>query len=828
MDDPIPFPPLPRRLDAAAILDKLVYAVGKDPEHATLHDWYLATALAVRDPLIHAWMASTRRIYRERQRRVYYLSIEFLLGRMLPETVHNLGLGEALRTALAELGLEAEVLFALEPDAALGNGGLGRLAACFLESMASCEVAGFGYGLLYRHGLFEQRIVDGFQVEQPEEWLAFPHPLLFARPEVTYPVGFGGTVEDGRDAHGRPVRRWRPQRRVFAVAHDLPIVGMGGRAVSTLRLWQAISGERLDLEAFNRGDYLQAVEDQVLAESLTRILYPNDADEAGRRLRLQQEYFFVSASMQDLLRRHLSVYDDVLDLHKSVVIQLNDTHPALAIPELLRLLIDEHGVEFDDAFQIVQDCFAYTNHTLMPEALERWPLRLIAELLPRHLELIFAMNARILGELRARPDNPDPFLTDVSMIDETGERYLRMGHLAFLGSRRTNGVSRLHGELLARTVFAPLCRHFPERLLAITNGVAPRRWLAVCHPHLAALIDDAIGPSWRSDLDRLEALEAFADDAAFQDRFAAARRAAKERLADRIAADTGIAVDPGALFDVHVKRIHEYKRQLLNLLECVALYLELRDDPQRELVPQVRIFAGKAAFAYWQAKLIIKLAHDIAAVINHDPTIGDRLKVVFLPNYNVSLAERIMPAADLSEQISTAGTEASGTGNMKMALLGALTLCTRDGANLELAERIGPENMFIFGLDMAGVAQLQPAGRDPAATIAAEPRLRAALAAIAEGLFSPDDPSRFRPLIDELWTTDRWFVTADFADYRRARQEAAALWREPRAWWQRAVLSVARSGWFSADRAIRDYAKQIWQVPVGRGAAIASPITAPV
>jgi len=827
MDDPATFPPLPRRLDAAAILDKLVYAVGKDPEHATLHDWYLATALAVRDPLIHAWMASTRRIYRERRRRVYYLSIEFLLGRMLPETVHNLGLGEDLRTALAGLGLEPEALFALEPDAALGNGGLGRLAACFLESMASCDVAGFGYGLLYRHGLFEQRIEDGFQVEEPEEWLAFPHPLLFARPEVAYPVGFGGSVEDGRDARGRPVRRWRPQRRVFAVAHDLPVAGMGGRAVSTLRLWQAKSGERLDLRAFNRGDYLQAVEDQVLAESLTRVLYPDDADEPGRRLRLQQEYFFVSASMQDLLRRHLSVHEDLSALPEAVAIQLNDTHPALAIPELVRLLVDEHGLDFDEAFPLVRDCFAYTNHTLMPEALERWPLRLLEELLPRHLEIVFEMNARILGELRARPGNPDPFLTDVSMIEETGARSLRMGHLAFLGSRRTNGVSRLHGELLERTVFAPLCRHFPERLLAVTNGVAPRRWLAVAHPHLARLVDEAIGPDWRTDLERLAKLEPLALDAAFRERFAAARRLAKERLADRIAADTGIEVDPAALFDVHVKRIHEYKRQLLNLLECVALYLELRDGPRREVVPQVRILAGKAASAYRQAKLIVKLANDIASVVNGDPAVGGRLKLVFLPNYNVSLAERIMPAADLSEQISTAGTEASGTGNMKMALLGALTLCTRDGANLELAEHIGPENLFAFGLDIAGVARLWREGRDPAATIAADPRLAAALDAIAGGLFSPDDPDRFRPLVDELRTTDRWLVTADFADYRRARREAEALWCRPDAWWQRAVLSTARSGWFSADRAIREYAERIWNVPVAVPAAVAPRPQAP-
>lgn len=814
MYDPETLAPPPRRLDAAAIRDKLVYAVGKDPEHATLHDWYLATALAVRDPLIHTWMASTRRVYRERRRRVYYLSIEFLLGRMLPETVHNLGLVADLEAALAELGLEPQVLFALEPDAALGNGGLGRLAACFLESMASQDMAGFGYGLLYRHGLFEQRLVDGHQVEEPEEWLTFPHPLLFARPEVSYPVAFGGTVEPGQDARGRPVRRWRPQRRVFAVAHDLPIVGMHGRGVVTLRLWQARSGERLDLQAFNRGDYLQAVQDQVIAESLTRILYPDDGTEAGRRLRLQQEYFFVSASMQDLLRRHLAFYDDPRSLPEAVIVQLNDTHPALAIPELLRLLVDEHGLEWDEAFAIVRRCFAYTNHTLMPEALERWPLRLMAELLPRHLELVFEMNARILGELRARPDNPDPFLTDVSMIDETGERYLRMGHLAFLVSRRTNGVSRVHGELLARTVFAPLHRHFPDRLLAITNGIAPRRWLAVAHPHLARLIDEAIGPDWRDDLERLAALEPLAGDAAFRERFAAARRLAKERLADRIAADTGLEVDPAALFDVQVKRIHEYKRQLLNLLELVALYLELREDPSRLPVPQVRILAGKAASAYRRAKLVIKLAHDIATVVNEDPVLDGRLRLVFLPNYNVSLAERIMPAADLSQQISTAGTEASGTGNMKMALMGALTLCTLDGANLELAAHIGRDNLFPFGLDIAGVERLWREGHHPEAAIAAQPALGAALAAIAGGLFSPDEPDRFRPLVDELRTTDRWLLTADFADYRRARQEVEALWCRPEEWWRRAVLSTARSGWFSADRAIREYASHIWEVPV--------------
>lgn len=804
-----------RPLDARAILDKLVYAVGKDPDHATLHDWYVATALAVRDRLVDAWMASTRRAYRERRKRVYYLSIEFMLGRLLPETAHNLGLADALHVALAELGLEPEPLFALEPDAALGNGGLGRLAACFLESMASLDIAGFGYGILYQHGLFRQRIVDGWQVEQPEDWLAFGHPMLFTRPEVMYPVGFGGRVERRLDARGREVRRWLPERRVFAVAHDLPIAGFAGRAVSTLRLWQAQSGNRLDLSAFNRGDYLQAVEDQVMAESITRILYPDDAGEAGRRLRLQQEYFFTTASLQDILRRHLAHHDDFDSLPTAAAIQLNDTHPALAVPELVRLLVDEYGLEFDAAFAITRRTLAYTNHTLMPEALESWPVPLFAELLPRHLEIVLEINARILDELRRRPDNTDPFLTDVSLIDEQGERRVRMGHLAFLGSRRVNGVSRLHAELMRRTVFAPLHRYFPDRILAITNGIAPRRWLAVANPGLGRLLDDAIGPDWRTDLERLSALEPLVADPALRDRFATVRRANKERLADAIAAETGIEVDPAALFDVHVKRIHEYKRQLLNLLETVALYLEIRANPGGDFVPRVKIFAGKAASAYWQAKLIIKLAHDIATTINDDPLVEDRLKVVFLPNYNVSVAELVVPAADLSEQISTAGTEASGTGNMKLALNGALTICTLDGANLELREHLGAENMFAFGLDVAQVERVRREGFDPRATISAEPRLASALEAIARGLFSPDDPDRFRPLVDELRTTDRFLLTADFADYFRTQRAVDAVWCTPDLWWRRAMLSTARSGWFSADRAIRDYAREVWKLPVG-------------
>lgn len=821
----------PSRLDRdglrEAILAKLAYAVGKDPARATRHDWFLAVALTVRDRLVDGWMATTRGVYEADRKRVYYLSLEFLIGRLLGDALVNLGLAGPVRAALADLGVDAAAVLKVEPDAALGNGGLGRLAACLMDSMATLGVAGFGYGIRYEHGLFKQGLDDGWQVERPEDWLAFGNPWEFERPDSVYPVRLYGEVrEEGpRDADGRRALAWEGGQRVLAVAYDTPVVGWGGRRVNTLRLWSAQSGNLIDLEAFNRGDYERAVRDQVMAESISRVLYPNDANEAGQELRLKQEYFFTSASLQDILRRHLSYHPDVRSLPDKAAIQLNDTHPAIAVPELMRLLVDEHRLPWDEAWAITRGTIHYTNHTLMPEALERWPVALLERLLPRHMRLIYEINARVLGELRASPDVGDPFLADVSAIDEGraggGGRAVRMGHLAYFGARKVNGVSALHGELMKQTVFRPLHHHLPDRILAVTNGVTPRRWLLGCNPGLAALATEALGDErWIGDLERLEGLAAHAGDPAFRDRFAAAKRANKERLAAFVRRRHGVALDPEALFDVQIKRIHEYKRQLLNVLEAAALYAGLREGEEAAAAagpPRVRIFAGKAAPSYARAKLVIKLANDVARAVAAEPRARERLQVLFLPNYNVSLAELVIPAADLSEQISTAGMEASGTGNMKFALNGALTIGTLDGANVELRDRVGPENILIFGLTAEAVLRRRQEGPGPGAAIAASPSLARVLDLLERGHFSPDDPGRYRELVDDLRRSDHFLVCADFDAYAAAQREAGRLFADPADWHRRAVLNTARSGWFSSDRTVSDYAREIWRVPVEQG-----------
>jgi starch phosphorylase len=797
-----------------AILGKLIYSVGKDPAHATPHDWLFATALACRDRMVDGWMAATRHTYARDEKRVYYLSLEFMIGRLLGDSLRNLAILAPARQALAELGVDLAAVLAAEPDAALGNGGLGRLAACFLDSMASLGIPSMGYGIRYEHGLFRQGLDHGWQAEQPESWLAFGNPWEFERPEVAYPIRFFGSVRELAGPAGQRRQLWEDGQRVLAIAYDTPVVGWRGRRINTLRLWSAESPRLIDLESFNRGDYMRAVAEQVQAESISRVLYPNDATEAGQELRLKQEYFFTSASLQDILRRHLSYHPDLLSLPDKVAIQLNDTHPALAVPELVRLLVDEHGLDWPRAFDITRGVLHYTNHTLMPEALERWPVALLERLLPRHMQLIYEINAAVLSELRRRPGIDDPFLEDVSLIEEGWGRAVRMGHLAFLGARKVNGVSALHTELMKRTVFRSLHRHFPERIVNKTNGITPRRWLVGCNPGLAALLDEAIGEAWQDDLEALRELQPLAQDAAFRERFAAVKRANKERLAALVRAETGLRLDPEALLDAQIKRIHEYKRQLLNILETVARYAAIRAAPGEAWVPRVKLFAGKAASAYHRAKLIIKLINDVAEAVNRDPLVGDRLKVVFLANYNVSLAEAIVPAADLSEQISTAGMEASGTGNMKLALNGALTIGTLDGANIEIREAIGPENFFLFGLTAEEVAQRRREGRDPKEAIAACPALAQALELIESGAFSPDDPGRFRPLVDELLAIDHFLLTDDFASYAAAQRRVDEARAAATGWWPKAVLSTARMGRFSSDRAIREYAREIWRVPV--------------
>lgn len=794
-----------------AILQKLTYAVGKDPRHARTHDWYMATALAVRDRIVDRWMTTTRRVYASGERRVYYLSLEFLIGRLLDDNLSNLGLLDAARTALAGLGVAFEEVRQCEPDAALGNGGLGRLAACFVESMATLGVAGFGYGIRYDHGLFRQLIRDGRQIELPEDWLSFGNPWEFERPEVAYRIGFGGTVEAPEGPAGRC--RWLPDRTVLAVAYDTPIVGWRGQSVNTLRLWSARAAEPMRLDVFNRGEHLDAFAEQLAAQAISRVLYPDDSTPRGLELRLQQEYFFTSASLQDLLRRHLSQFGELRSLPEKAVIQLNDTHPALAVPELVRLLVDQHGLAFDDAFELARATIRYTNHTLLPEALESWPVALFRRLLPRHLQIVFEINARHLAAVRARPDCDERLLRSVSLIDERDGQRVRMGHLAFVGSTVVNGVSRLHGQLVAESLFRDLDRVLPGRITSVTNGVTLRRWVEQCNPGLGRLLEEALGAGWQADGERFARLRPLAEDAGFRDRFARLRHDAKERLARWVTRELGVRLDTSALFDVHVKRIHEYKRQLLNVLETVALWQAIRADPAGDWPPRVKIFAGKAAAGYHRAKLIIQLICDLAEAIRADPVVDGRLQVVFLPNYNVSLAELVMPAADLSEQISTAGMEASGTGNMKLALNGALTIGTLDGATIEIAERVGAEHLFLFGLTAEEVEARRARGLDMAPELAETPRLAAALEMLQEGRLSPSEPHRYRAIVEAVRHHDWFMLCPDFKGYWARQREVEALWREPRAWWRTAVLNVAGCGWFSVDRAIAEYRERIWNAP---------------
>ena len=798
------------------VLNKLTYMVGKDPGHAQEHDWFVATALAARDLVVDRWMDATRRTYRDGRKRVYYFSLEFMIGRLLFDALGNLGVTEMAREALRDLGVDLDRLRKLEPDAALGNGGLGRLAACYMESMATLGIPAHGYGIRYDHGIFRQALKDGWQLELPEDWLSAGNPWEFERPEVTYTVGFGGSVEAVEDADGTIRSTWDPAESVNAVAFDTPLAGWRGRHVNTLRLWSARATDPLRLEDFNRGDHVGALADRVRLEAISRVLYPSDETEAGHELRLRQEYFFASASLQDLLRRHKSQHGELASLADHVAIQLNDTHPAIAVPELMRLLIDVHGMPWELAWDVTTSVFNYTNHTLLPEALETWPVSLMERLLPRHMQIIYLVNGLHLDAQRSAGRQDNGFLSSISLIEENHSRRVRMGHLAFLGSRRVNGVSALHTELMRKTVFGSQNAIYPDRIVNKTNGITFRRWLYQANPGLTSLIVDAVGPEVLDDTARLEALAPLADDASFRDRFREVRRANKVALARLVADRLGIGVDPEAMFDVHIKRIHEYKRQLLNILETIAYYNAVRAQPTHAWVPRVKIFAGKAAAGYQQAKLVIKLANDVARIVNRDPVVRGRLKVVFLPNYNVSLAEAIIPAADLSEQISTAGMEASGTGNMKLALNGALTIGTLDGANIEIRDHVGAENMLIFGLTADQVAERRAAGIDATAAITASSVLADVLSAVETGVFSPDDRGRYRGLVDNLRHHDHFMVTADFDAYWATQRAAGTLWQDRDAWDRKAILNTARMGWFSADRAIMDYARNVWGAEPGQ------------
>ncbi len=794
-----------------AVLARLTYTIGKDTAAANSRDWFLATALATRDCIVDRWIGAKKASYAENQRHVYYLSLEFLIGRLLADALNNLGITEEMRAALSELDVELDALREVEHDAALGNGGLGRLAACFMESMATLSIAAHGYGIRYDHGLFRQGIKDGWQHEYPEEWLEFGNPWEFPRPEISYPVGFGGKVESVEQ--GAVAQIWRPSEIVEAVAYDTPVVGWRGRSVNTLRLWRSHAAGPLRLDVFNAGDYVGAQTDQVRAAAISKVLYPSDSTPAGQELRLRQEYFFASASLQDLIRRHLQQNGDITTLAEKVAIQLNDTHPAIAIAELMRLLVDVYGLGWEAAWTITEATFSYTNHTLLPEALESWPVSLMERLLPRHMQIIYLINALHLDKLRAEGHGDKHFLSNVSLISEYDGRRVRMGHLAFLASHKVNGVSQLHTDLLKETVFHDFNSLYPGRIVNKTNGITFRRWLFEANPGLTKLIAEAIGPDFLDRTEALAELEKFANDADFHTRYARVRAANKEALAKLITDQLLIKVDPQALFDVHIKRIHEYKRQLLNVLHTIALYNEIRAHPTRDFVPRVKIFAGKAAASYHQAKLIIKLIHDVGRVVNGDPAVRGLLKVVFMPNYNVSLAEAIIPASDLSEQISTAGMEASGTGNMKFALNGALTIGTLDGANVEIRDRVGEDNIFIFGLTAAEVQERRAKGIDARETITASPMLRDVLDEISTGVFSPDDVHRYEELVHILTYHDHFMVTADFDAYCAAQSAVEIRWRDRKSWWRASTLNTAHMAWFSSDRAIRQYAEEIWRVP---------------
>jgi len=799
----------------ASILDKLTYAIGKDPRVARKHDWFLAAALTARDRIVDCWMESTRRTYAESRKRVYYLSVEYLIGRLLFDALGNLGLIEPMREALAGLDVDFDALRALEPDAALGNGGLGRLAACFMDSMASLGMPAYGYGIRYQHGLFKQGIADGWQQEYPENWLNSRNPWEFERNEVTYPINFGGAVEYiGGDETTAPAL-WYAAETVMAVAYDTPVVGWRGRHANTLRLWSARATDPIHLSTFNRGDHVGAVAASARAEAISQVLYPSDDTPSGQELRLRQEYFFTSASLQDLVRRHLQQYGTLASLPDRTAIQLNDTHPAIAVAELMRLLVDDHEMAWSDAWRITRATLNYTNHTLLPEALETWPVGLMNRLLPRHMQIIYLINWLHLRDVDENHPNDARLRAAVSLIDETDGKRVRMGHLAFLGSSKINGVSALHTDLMRRTTFHDLDTVCPGRIVNKTNGVTFRRWLHRANPGLTSLLVEACGGRVLDDPDALPALERMAGDSAFQARLAAVRRRNKVALSQIAQERLGVRLDPHALFDVQIKRIHEYKRQLLNILGTVALYQAILAEPDKTWAPRVKIFAGKAAASYERAKLIIKLANDVARIVNNDPAVRDRLKVVFLPNYSVSLAEAIVPAADLSEQISTAGMEASGTGNMKLGLNGALTIGTLDGANVEMRDHVGSDNIVIFGLTTPEVAEHRRAHFIGRTAVAQSPRLRGALDAIAAGVFSPDEVERFRPLVDAVLGEDPFLVAADFEAYWEAQRALDALWLDPAAWWRMSVLNTARMGWFSSDRTIREYAEDIWKVPVG-------------
>lgn len=794
------------------LLSYLVHNVGVSPESASPRDWLYAVAGLVRGILSEHYLETSRRERDQDARRIYYLSLEYLNGRSLIKHLLDLNLHGPFTLALKDLGQDLDTIQEFEFDAALGNGGLGRLAACFLDSMATHSYPGFGYGIRYEFGMFTQRIENGEQVEHPETWLRYGNPWEYERPNIIYPVRFRGRIACFRDERGKEVCQWVDTEDVIAMAYDVPIAGHGSGVVTKLRLWSARATRDFDLKYFNQGNYIDAVKDKTLSENLSKVLYPADTTLMGQELRVMQEYFFVSASLQDILARHNRVYDSLDELPAKVCIQLNDTHPSLAIPELMRLLLDVYDYEWAQAWALTRQVFNYTNHTLLPEALETWPIAMLEQLLPRHLEIIYQINYEFLQEVKYHfPGQPD-LLARMSLVND-GQRRIRMAHLCVVGSNHVNGVAALHTELMRSHVFADFNRMNPEKFINVTNGVTQRRWLLQANPGLAELVTEAVGPGWRTDLLKIKGLENLIDDASFQERFSAIKRANKVRLAALVEARCGVRFDPDALFDSQIKRIHEYKRQLLNLLHVITQYNHLRDGGTVGAHPRCVIIAGKAAPGYFLAKLIIRLINDVAAVVNNDPRTRGKLSLCFLPNYNVSSAEIIIPGTDLSEQISTAGTEASGTGNMKFALNGALTIGTLDGANIEIKDAVGDPNIFIFGKTADEVNDMRAHGYRPWDYYNSDVDLKRAIDMIGQGFFCPDDPGRYRPVHDTLLSQgDHYFLLADYRDYVDTQARVDAYYADSKKWTRSAILNVANVGTFSSDRSIHEYASKIWRV----------------
>jgi starch phosphorylase len=795
-----------------AFLDHLFFLQGKFPSIATFNDYYLALAYVVRDRLLHRWINTAATYTRAGSRTVAYLSAEFLMGPHLGNNLMNMGIFDTTHKAMKELGLELEQLLAQEEEPGLGNGGLGRLAACYLDSLATLEMPALGYGIRYEYGIFHQVIRDGWQVELTDKWLRYGNPWEIARPEWTVEVKFGGHTERYVDEQGRDRVRWHPDRIVMGVPYDTPVLGYHCNTANTLRLWRADAPESFDFAAFNEGDYYRAVESKVLSENLTKVLYPNDEPVQGKQLRLEQQVFFVSCALQDMIHILFRQRLPLDKFHEKFAIQLNDTHPAIAVPELMRLLVDEHGMDWEVAWDITENSFAYTNHTLLPEALECWPLPLLQRLLPRHLEIIYEINARFLDKVRIWCLGDPAQVARMSIIGEDGARSVRMAHLACVGSHAINGVAELHTELLKTSVLKDFHGISPAKFSNKTNGVTPRRWIVLGNPRLAALLDDTLGDHWAKDLERLQGLEPLAGDAEFRARWRDIKRHNKVKVAHYLRQYTGIAADPASLFDVQVKRIHEYKRQHLNVLHIIALYNRIRKDPGAVIQPRTFIFAGKAAPGYHIAKLIIRLINGVADIVNRDPAVHGRLKVIFLPNFNVSNGQRIYPAADLSEQISTAGKEASGTGNMKFSMNGALTIGTLDGANIEIREAVGRENFFLFGCTADEIETMTREQRSPAAFIESNRELQEVMQLIRSGLFSRGDSALFQPLLDSLLHHDPFYVCADFASYCTCQQQVSNAFQDEERWTQMSILNTARMGWFSSDRSIREYCDDIWKL----------------